>query len=131
MVNLANRVFDDTNTWPDLERDLRFHPAQCDQPRRLTQEQIQFYNTYGYLKGIRIYEEEEIAEHRRYFDRLLEKQLRDGGDSYSLRRMQRFCPSIWDIMTNPVILDYVEDLLGPSFVAWGQHYFCKLPGDGK
>ena len=63
--------------------------------------------------------------------RLLEKQMRDGGDSYSLRRMQRFCQPIWDIMTNPVILDYVEDLIGPNIVAWGQQYFCKLPGDGK
>src|SRR5258708_19247247 len=126
MVNLANRVFDDANTWPDLERDLRFRPAHCDNPRRLTQEQIAFYNTNGYLKGIGIFDEEEIAEHRHYFDRLLDKQLRDGGDSYSLRRMQRFCPPIWDIMTHPGILDYVEDLLAPNFLACGPPYFCKL-----
>ena len=25
----------------------------------------------------------------------------------------------------------VSDLLGPSVVAWGSHFFCKMPGDGK
>jgi ectoine hydroxylase-related dioxygenase (phytanoyl-CoA dioxygenase family) len=29
----------------------------------------------------------------------------------------------------PILLDYVEDLLGPTFGCWGSHLFCKLPGD--
>src|SRR5579871_1218184 len=131
MVNLAQRVFDDTQTWSHTERDLTFHPAQTAQPRRLSQEQIRFYNENGYVKGLRIFGEAEIAEHRDYFDRLLFKQLQDGGDSYSLRRLTRFCQPVWDIVTNPIILDYVEDLIGPNIVAWGTQYFCKLPGDGK
>ena len=131
MLNLAQRVFNDAVTWQDTERDLRFHPAQPIHPRQLTPEQIAFYNENGYVKGIRIFEPEEIAEHRHYFDRLLEKQLREGGDSYSLRRMQRYCQPIWDIITHPTILDYVEDIIGPNIVAWGSQYFCKLPGDGK
>ncbi len=131
MVNLAERVFNDSATYSDTERDLSFHPATPTNPRRLSQEQIAFYNTEGYLKGIRIFSEEAIEEHRAYFDRLLDKQLKDGGDSYSLRRLTRFCQPVWDIVTNPLILDYVEDLLGPNIIAWGTHYFCKMPGDGK
>lgn len=131
MTNLAQRVFDDSQTWSDVQRDLSFHPAQTLQPRRLTQDQIDFYNEKGYLSGIRIFSDEEIGEHRRYFDRLLAKQMADGGDSYSLRRLTRYCQSVWDIATHPVILDYVEDLIGPDIVAWGTQYFCKLPGDGK
>src|SRR5579871_3160719 len=131
MESLARRVFNDSQTWADTERDLTFHPARCAHPRRLTQEQIAFYNANGYLKGIRIFSDHEIAEHRAYFDRLLAKHTADGGDSYSLRRMQRFCQPVWDIMVHPVILDYVEDLIGPNIVAWGLQYFCKLPGDGK
>ena len=131
MVNLAQRVFDDTQTWAHTERDLRFHPAQSPKLRRLSQEQIGFYNENGYVKGLRIFEAEQIAEHRHYFDRLLERQMKDGADSYSLRRLTRFCQPVWDIVTNPTILDYVEDLIGPDIVAWGTQYFCKLPGDGK
>lgn len=131
MPKLAERVFNDAETWSGAERDLTFHPARCDSPRRLTQEQIAFYNANGYLKGMRVFSEEEILTHRSYFDRLLDTHMRDGGDSYSLRRLTRFSQSVWDIVVNPVILDYVEDLIGPNIVAWGTHYFCKLPGDGK
>lgn len=131
MINLAQRVFNDTETWSHTDRDLRFHPARTESPRRLSQEQIAFYNEQGYLKGIRIFSEEEIGGHREYFDRLLDRQLRDGGDSYSLRRLVRYSQPIWDIAVHPLILDYVEDLIGPNIVAWGTQYFCKLPGDGK
>ena len=26
---------------------------------------------------------------------------------------------------------YVKDLLGENVIAWGSHFFCKMPGDGK
>ncbi|MDE2126774.1 MAG: phytanoyl-CoA dioxygenase family protein [Armatimonadetes bacterium] len=131
MVNLAQRTFDDSVTWDNLERDLTFHPAGAEHPLRLTQEQLASYNANGYLKGLPVFSDDEILEHRHYFDRLLAKQLKDGGDSYSLRRMMRFSQPYWDIAHNPIILDYVQDLLGPNIVAWGTQYFCKMPGDGK
>jgi ectoine hydroxylase-related dioxygenase (phytanoyl-CoA dioxygenase family) len=131
MVNLAQRVFDDTQTWLHTDRDLSFQPARTAHPRRLSPEQIDFYNTNGYIKNLPVFNAEEILEHRRYFDRLLDKQMRDGGDSYSLRRLTRHCQPVWDIINHPAILDYVEDLIGPDIVAWGTQYFCKLPGDGK
>jgi chlorinating enzyme len=131
MTNLAKLVFDDSKTWADTERDLTFRPASEEGLGRLTPEQARFYNENGYLKGFRIFSVAEIEAHRRYFDRLLERQLHDGGDSYSLRRMMRYCQPVWDIAHHPAILDYVEDLIGPNIVAWGTQYFCKLPGDGK
>ena len=35
-----------------------------------------------------------------------------------------------DLCRTPVILDYVEDLLGPDFYQWGGQFFVKYPGDG-
>lgn len=131
MLNLAQRKFDDTVTWSDTDRDLSFRPASDKNPLTLTPDQIRFYNDQGYLKGFRIFPDAEILEHRSYFDRLLARQIADGGDSYSIRRMQRFSQPIWDIITEPRILDYVQDIIGPDIVAWGFQYFCKLPGDGK
>ena len=32
---------------------------------------------------------------------------------------------------NPIILDHVEDLLGPEIICWATHYFCKDAGDPK
>ncbi len=131
MVNLAQRVFNDFKTWEDYDLDLTFHPASREQARTLSPAQIDFYNTQGYVKGLPVFSPEEIAEHRHYFDRLLEKQMADGGDSYSLRRLMRFSQPVWDIANDPRILDYVQDILGPNIVAWGTQYFCKMPGDGK
>ncbi len=70
----------------DLERDLRFHPVTTERPTTLTPEQIAAFNRDGYLAGIRIFDDAEISEIRRYFDELLAKTLAAGGDSYSISR---------------------------------------------
>lgn len=114
-----------------LERDLRFHPSRCDHPRRLTPEQIRFFNERGYLKGFRIFNDDETAANRRGFDRLLANVLQEGKNSYSINGYHARSRMIYDLVRHPLILEYVQDLLGPDVVAWGTHYFCKLPGDGK
>ena len=131
MTSLAKRVFDDGRTFQEFDRDLRFHPAPSGDTRRLLADQVRQYNEEGYVKGIRVFSHEEIQDHRAYFDRLLARHTGEGGDSYSLRRMQRYCQPLWDIVTNSAILDCVEDILGPNIIAWGSQYFCKMPGDGK
>ena len=118
------------STWPHLKRDLRFYPSTCDQPRRLSQEQIEAYNQNGYLKGFRIFNDEETTANRHYLDKLL-ANLESDKNSYSINGYHRHCQGLYDLVVNPTILEYVQDLLGPNFVCWGTHYFCKMPGDGK
>jgi ectoine hydroxylase-related dioxygenase (phytanoyl-CoA dioxygenase family) len=118
------------NLWSDLNRELRFYPSQCDNPRRLSQEQIEFYDQNGYLTGFRILNDEEATANRQYLDRLL-ANLESGKDSYSINGYHKHCRGIYNLVVNPTILEYVHDLLGPNFVCWGTHYFCKMPGDGK
>ena len=115
------------------QRDLRFHPAGTHRPRTLTPEQIEFYNEHGYIKGLPVYGEAQVLENRSYFDDLLESvtAANDGRNSYSINGYHAQCAGIWDMVTNPLILDYVEDILGPNFICWGTHFFCKMPGDGK
>lgn len=115
------------------QRDLSFHPARVQNPHRLTSEQAEFYNEQGYIKGLPIYDEASALENRRYFDDLLAKvtAANDGRDSYSINGYHTQCAGIWDMVVNPLILDYVEDILGPNFICWGTHFFCKMPGDGK
>ena len=66
-----------------IERDLRFHPCLNDRPQTITCEQIGQFNRDGYIKGLRIFSTEEIADYRRYFDELLAKVLAAGGDTGS------------------------------------------------
>ena len=70
-ISPAPKFIPTTEELNRLERDLRFHPSTVENPRTLTAAQVAAFNRDGYLKGIRIFSEEEIAGIRRYFDDLL------------------------------------------------------------
>jgi non-heme Fe2+,alpha-ketoglutarate-dependent halogenase len=114
-----------------VERDLSFHPTANPAPKVLTHEQIDRFNRDGYLMPFRIYTREEVADLRTYFDDLLARYLAEGKDSYSISSAHLRHGRVWDVLTNPRIVTLISDLLGPSVVAWGSHFFCKMPGDGK
>ncbi len=120
-----------TEALSNLERDLRFHPSTTKDPAALTPEQISAFNRDGYLAEIRIFDEEEMAGIRHYFDELLAKTLAAGGDSYSISTAHLRYGRVYDILTHPRIVARIKDLLGEDVVAWGSHFFCKMPGDGK
>jgi len=115
----------------DIPRDLAFHPSTITEPQMLTAEDVAFYNANGYVKGFRVFDDDEMVAHRLYFDRLLELTLAEGGNSYSLSSAHLKYAGAYDLLTHPCIVAYVKDILGPDVVGWGAHYFCKLPKDGK
>ena len=114
-----------------IGRDLRFYPASNSAPSRLTLEQVAAYNDNGFVAPVQIFDSTEIGEIRTYFDRLLEQTLRDGGDSYSISSAHLKHARVYDLLTDPRIVDCAADLLGDEVIAWGSHFFCKMPGDGK
>lgn len=121
----------DSSELSKIPRDLKFHPVANESPRVLTTEQIHHFNRDGYIKGIRIYSDKEIAAIRQYFDQLLAKVVAEGGDSYSISSAHLKYGKVWDILTNARIVACVRDLLGENVVGWGSHFFCKMPKDGK
>src|SRR5689334_14175079 len=115
----------------DVPRDLSFHPTANPAPRVLTPDQIARFNRDGYLMPFRVFTDAEITDLRRYFDGLLAKYLAEGKDSYSISSAHLRHGRVWDVLTHPRVVGIVADLLGPSVVGWGSHFFCKMPGDGK
>ncbi len=120
-----------TEELSSLQRDLRFHPSTVRDPRTLTPEQVAAFNHDGYLKGIRIFSHSEIAGIREYFDELLARTLAAGGDSYSISTAHLRYGRVYDLLMHPEIVACVKDLLGKDVIAWGSHFFCKMPGDGR
>jgi hypothetical protein len=115
-------------------RDLSFLPVVNPNPQRLTAEHIDFYNRQGYIKPLSIFDAAGAARNRAYFDRLLDmlRAMKDGRDgNYAINGYHICCEGLWEIATHPVILDYVEDLIGPNIIAWASHFFCKQPHDSK
>lgn len=119
------------DAFPELDRDLRFFPLGVANPEHLSRDQITHYNEYGYIAPVDVFNADEIAEIRSYFDELLPKALAAGWDSYEIANWHKHCRGIWDIVTSPKILDYVEDLLGETIIIRHSHFFVKLPADGK
>lgn len=114
-----------------IERTLQFVPSTVTSPTVLSREQVEQFNRDGYVKGIRIFNDVEIAAHREYFDDLLAAVIAAGGDSYSISTAHMKYQRVWDLLTNQRIVSCVADLLGPNVIGWGSHYFCKMPRDGK
>lgn len=79
----------------------------------------------------RVFSDAEVADLRRYFDTLLARYLAQGQDSYSISSAHLRHGRVWDVLANPRVVAIVTDLLGSSVIAWGSHFFCKMPGDGK
>jgi len=125
------KIIPDNNELDRIERDLRFHTLGVENPSTLTREQIAAFNRDGFLKGIHIFNQDEIAAHRRYFDGLLERVIAAGGDSYSISTAHLKYPQVYDLLAHPRIVAVVKDLLGENVIGWGSHYFCKMPHDGK
>lgn len=124
-------VLPDQQELDAMARDLRFYPTENAHPTVLTSQQINHFNQRGFVAPLPIYSTDEIAGIRNYFDALLVKVVANGGNSYSISSAHLRYGPVWDILTHPKIVAYVADLLGDDVIAWGSHFFCKLPGDGQ
>ncbi len=113
--------------------DLSFQDVETPSPGVLTPEQIAFYNREGYLKPFTAFDDTDAETQRDYFDDLLRRTqaARNDPDTYAINGFQVTCRGVYDIVTNPIILDHVQDVVGPDVVAWGSHFFCKQPHDPR
>jgi non-heme Fe2+,alpha-ketoglutarate-dependent halogenase len=109
--------------------DLSFAPVETPNPRTLTPDQIAHYNREGFITGLTAFDDASAIQNRVYFDSLLAQAGPDGG--YAINCFQARLKGVWDLCTHPVILDHVEDIVGPNIVCWASHFFAKLPGDPK
>jgi ectoine hydroxylase-related dioxygenase (phytanoyl-CoA dioxygenase family) len=93
----------------------------------LTEAQVAKYGRDGYLAPIDIFDADEVAELRRHFQRLLE---REGGHISTRTNMRAhlLLPWINDLIRHSRILDAVEDTIGPNLLVWGAGFFAKPPG---
>lgn len=112
---------------------IDFEPADSGAAKTLSAEQVSQFNESGFISPLPGLTDDETIASRDYFDSLLSRihALNDRRNAYSIMGYHNRCPGIYDLALTPLFLDYVEDLLGPDFVMWTSHYFCKEPGDPK
>ncbi len=109
--------------------DLAFKPVANTSPRWLTPGQLEHYNRQGFVGPVQVFGAPEIAGIRTYVDGLMAAHGPDG--DYGINCYQARLAGLWDIVTDPRILDPVEDIVGPNIVCWASHVLSKRPFDPK
>ncbi len=120
-----------TSIAADARRQAGFIPADPVLARTLRPAQVELYNHDGIIGPFTVHSPHEALRNRAAFDAMLAAFRAEGKDTYAINGFHDRCATIWDMATNPRILDLVQDLIGPDIVVWGTHFFCKMPGDGK
>jgi non-heme Fe2+,alpha-ketoglutarate-dependent halogenase len=105
-------------------------PTAANPLKRLTPADVERYRTDGAIMPFRIFNDAEVQRNLRELDRLM-GMLKPGQTAGDINCWERFDPFVFSLAAHPVILDYVEDIIGPNIMLWSTHMFCKLPGDGK
>ncbi len=125
------KMIPDENELAAAERDLSFYPADPSLATALSSGDVQGFNERGFVRPVPVFDDDEIADIRSYFDDLLQRVIAEGGDSYSISTAHLKYGRVYDLLTEPRIVACVKDILGEDVVGWGSHFFCKMPGDGK
>ncbi|HYE57306.1 MAG TPA: phytanoyl-CoA dioxygenase family protein [Rhodothermales bacterium] len=99
----------------------------ADTSYRLTEAQQQFYADNGYLIGLPpVYTPEEMDALNAELPNLL-ALLEPGETTKDIREWHETSTYLFEIATNPKILDLVEGVLGPNFYMWASNFFIKEP----
>jgi hypothetical protein len=131
MVKVDDLITPTPEQLAELPRQVCFVPVENPAPECLLPVQIEAYNQCGYLMPFDGLDQQEIRELRAFFDGVLAAFVELGRDSYSINTAHLRFARIYELLKHPKIVGPVSDLLGSNVVAWGSHFFCKMPHDGK
>jgi non-haem Fe2+, alpha-ketoglutarate-dependent halogenase len=99
-------------------------------PKLLTEAQIEDFHRDGAISPINMLSAAEAAECLRRFDEL-EASL--DGEVQSRYRIKAHLPFPWltELIHHSVLLDAIEDLVGPDILIWGSSFFTKPAHDPR
>ena len=108
-------------------------PMSCS----LSQQEIDNYNTHGFVIPEFRFTAQRVAQLRGAMDRVIAEnpnkrpeQLVSVHVTDSGREGVKGDPVFFDLAKDEAVLDMVEQLIGPDIVLWGCQAFCKPGGDG-
>lgn len=95
-------------------------------PKHLSKQQIEQYHEEGFISPIDVMSEDEAASYLARFEEAVSKYP-DQLNAENRNNLHLSFPCFDELAHHPVILDVVEDLLGPDFSLWGSVLFAKEP----
>lgn len=103
-------------------------------PKLLSQEQVDGMHRDGFLAPVRVFSAERAAKYRADLERY-EASVADRPKEEVIQTLSRFKPHLlftWldEICHDPVLLDAIEDLIGPNLMVYSTAFFTKNARDG-
>ena len=98
--------------------------------RRLSKSEIRQYRNDGYLTGLPVFSKEAKEDLHDFFT-LLTSRLDASIDLNQTNMWHKASKKFYTLCRTSIILNYVEDLIGPNFYQWGGQFFLKKPNDGS
>ena len=104
-------------------------------PVQLSEQQRRQFERDGYLCPIRVLDDREVERLlNSYMEYSAANKVRldalPPNQKYQVLSETHFVlPWVYEIVTNPRVLDAVEGLLGPNLLAWNSNWFTKMPGE--
>ena len=96
----------------------------------LTPEQVEQYDREGFVCPLRALSEASAGALRNRIEAFEKAQACEAQQALAFKA---HLPFSWlsDVITNPIILDAVEDILGPNLLCWGSSFFQKNANDPR
>ncbi|MEM9269709.1 MAG: phytanoyl-CoA dioxygenase family protein [Pseudomonadota bacterium] len=111
------------------DQDLSFAPVRNPAPKVLSTADIKRFNEDGFCQPFEIFDGGEVGRIRAYTDGLMAAMGEAG--AYGINCYQARLKGLYDIATDPRILDHVQDLIGPNILCWASAILSKKPRDPK
>jgi len=111
----------------NVAQDLSFQPVDPSTALVMVDAQVAHYNQHGFVQPFDVFDASEMRGIRTYIDSLIEAMGPEG--AYGINCYQARLSGLWDIATDPRILDLVQDIVGPDILCWASAVFSKAPGD--
>lgn len=97
----------------------------------LTTAQRKQFEEYGFIPRLTVADSDAAARTKALWDELEAREDLRGRGLTRLHSRHLDNEFLWRIASSDVILDSVEDLLGPNVLLFGTRLFCKYPSDEK
>lgn len=118
---------------PDVQSGPAMQQPSC--VAALSVAQLQDFEARGFLMGLPVLSAQELQQVQRDFETLLASRVARCSTEDARHRAAHTLsrPLHQDLVAqlaqHAQVLRLVEAILGPRFVCWSAHLFCKLPGD--
>lgn len=99
-------------------------------PLSLSSNQIDRYNSEGWLSPVDVITEDQVAAARQQLEAF---EAEHGPLNARPERSRAYLPFTWvdEIMRHTGLVDIVEDLIGPDILCWNAIFWIKEPGAGS